>query len=116
MKVAIVAIVFATVVAANPYPWAAPQASVLPAPSSTHNGTHKGNRTRKNPHKEPIPTFTTGCECQKPVVPINLLDANERCLMEHAAAIGCFIGSGGSCPSPAPACGLGVLDATPFTH
>ncbi|KAH7084382.1 hypothetical protein FB567DRAFT_80664 [Paraphoma chrysanthemicola] len=112
MKLIIIAVAFAAVVAATPHPWAAPQASLLPTPSRTQ----KGNRTRKNPHKEPVPTFKTGCECAKPIVPLNLLSVKERCLMEHAAAMGCYLGSGGSCPSPAPACGLGILDGVPFTH
>tara|TARA_R110002003_G_scaffold822_2_gene21637 strand:- start:19819 stop:20112 length:294 start_codon:yes stop_codon:yes gene_type:complete len=77
MKLAIIAVVSVAVVTATPYPWAAPQASLVPTPSRTHNGTHGGNGTRKNPHKEPVPTFKTECECAKPIVPLNLLNANE---------------------------------------
>ncbi|KAF1912935.1 hypothetical protein BDU57DRAFT_458000 [Ampelomyces quisqualis] len=114
MRLAIVAIVFATVVAANPHPWAAPQASLVPSASGKPNRPQKGNRTRHH-HHEPTPTFKTPCKCAKPIIPMNLLNANEKCLMQHAAAMGCYIGSKGGCPSPAPACGLGVLDAIPYT-
>jgi hypothetical protein len=76
MRLAIVAIIFATVVAANPYPWAAPQASLAPTPKSPHNKTHRGNETHHH-HHEKTPTFKQPCNCQKPVVPVNLLSENE---------------------------------------
>ncbi|KAH8702699.1 hypothetical protein GQ44DRAFT_732791 [Phaeosphaeriaceae sp. PMI808] len=115
MRLAVVAIVFTAVVAATPYPWAAPQGSLVTETKPKPNRT-KVNRTRKNPHKEPTPTFKLGCDCAKPIIPMNLLSANERCLMEHASAMGCYIGSKGGCPSPAPACGLGVLPVVPFAN
>ncbi|KAF2818851.1 hypothetical protein CC86DRAFT_151440 [Ophiobolus disseminans] len=115
MKLTLIALVFAAVVTATPHPWAAPQASLVPTPSRGRNRTHK-NRTHKNPHKEPTPTFQAPCECPKPIVPMNLLSENERCLMEHATAMGCYLKAKGGCPSPAPACGLGVLPAIPYTH
>lgn len=92
-------ILFVTAAVATPYPWAAPQASLAPTPS----GVRKHNRTHRNRHKEPTPTFKEGCECAMPVVPMNLLSANERCLMKQAAAMGCYLSSKGGCPSPAPA-------------
>jgi hypothetical protein len=58
-------------VAASPYPWAMPQASAKPGKPT------KVNRTRKNQHKEPTPVFKTPCDCAKPIVPMNLLTANE---------------------------------------
>ncbi|KAG9195383.1 hypothetical protein G6011_00504 [Alternaria panax] len=103
-------IFFAAAVLATPYPWAAPQASIAPTPS----GTRKHNRTHKNRHKESTPTFKEGCECTMPVVPINLLSANEKCLMKQAAAMGCYMSSKGGCPSPAPACGIGPLPGVPM--
>jgi hypothetical protein len=129
MRFALVAVVFATVVAANPFPWAAPQASIVPS-AKKPNRTQRGNRTSHH-HHEPTPVFKQPCNCPKPIVPINLLTANEvsaelssssptngksqRCLMEHAAALGCYIGSKGGCPSPAPACGLTARNAIPYT-
>jgi hypothetical protein len=74
MRLAIFAVVFAAVVAANPYPWAKPAASIAPTPKQ--NRTSRGNRTHHH-HHEKTPTFKQPCECQKPVVPINLLTANE---------------------------------------
>ncbi|KAI4699083.1 hypothetical protein J4E81_004974 [Alternaria sp. BMP 2799] len=49
-----------------------------------------------------------------PVVPMNLLSTNEKCLMKHAAEMGCYMSSNGGCPSPAPACGLGPLPGIPM--
>jgi hypothetical protein len=101
----ITTILFATAALATPYPWAAPQGSIAPAPS----GTRKHNRTHRNRHKEPTPTFKKGCECAMPVVPMNLLSANEKCLMKHAAQMGCYMSSKGGCPSPAPAVSMSVM-------
>ncbi|CAO2653596.1 Nn.00g030070.m01.CDS01 [Neocucurbitaria sp. VM-36] len=113
MRTSLVALVFAVSISASPYPWAEPQASLVPTVSDTpgghHNGSGKGNRTHKNPHKEPTPTFKLACDCARPIVPMNLLSENEKCLMNHAAAMGCYLGSKGGCPSPTPACGLGIL-------
>lgn len=68
-------ILFAATALATPYPWAAPQASLVPHPK--HNATHpKGNRTHK-PHREPTPTFKQKCNCPKPIIPLNLLSENE---------------------------------------
>jgi hypothetical protein len=75
MRFAFVAVVFATAVAANPFAWAAPQASVLPS-AGKPNRTHRGNRTSHH-HHEPTPVFKQPCDCPKPIVPINLLTANE---------------------------------------
>ncbi|KAH3994316.1 hypothetical protein HBI56_161480 [Parastagonospora nodorum] len=115
MRLEIIAIVFATVVAAKPWPWAAPAANLVPTANAQPNKTHRGNRT-KHHHHEHTPTFKEPCNCPQPIVPMNLLSENEKCLMKHAAAIGCYIGSKGGCPSPAPACGLGVTKAIPYTH
>ncbi|KAH7385315.1 hypothetical protein DE146DRAFT_197543 [Phaeosphaeria sp. MPI-PUGE-AT-0046c] len=115
MRFEIIALVFATVVAATPHPWAAPQASLVPTASSKPNRTHRGNRTSHH-HHERTPTFKQPCDCPKPIVPMDLLSANEKCLMNHANSMGCYIGSKGGCPSPAPACGLGILNAIPYTH
>jgi hypothetical protein len=70
-----------------------------------------------------------------PIVPKGLLDENERCMMQHAAKMGCYLGSKGGCASPAPAvsciplcgvweecvhrtdgpqCGLGPLPGSPL--
>ena len=43
-----------------------------------------------------------------PIVPMNLLSANEKCLMKQAAAMGCYMSSKGGCPSPAPAVSMNV--------
>jgi hypothetical protein len=75
MRLAIVAVVFATVVAASPWPWAQPAATIKPTPAK-HNRTGSGNRTHHH-HHEKTPTFKQPCECQKPVVPVNLLSENE---------------------------------------
>ncbi|KAF1850606.1 uncharacterized protein K460DRAFT_18255 [Cucurbitaria berberidis CBS 394.84] len=113
MRTFLVALILAVAVSATPYPWAQPQASLVPVhsgkPGKHHNATKKGNRTRKNPHKEPTPTFKLGCDCARPIVPMDLLNENEKCLMNHAAAMGCYLGSKGGCASPAPACGLEIL-------
>lgn len=78
MKLTTIAIVCATVVTATPYPWARPQAAdVAVASTRPHDKYHKLNRTKKNPHKEPTPTFKLACNCAKPIVPVNLLTANE---------------------------------------
>ncbi|KAI4650055.1 uncharacterized protein J4E78_008337 [Alternaria triticimaculans] len=106
----ITTILFATAALATPYPWAAPQASIAPA----HSGTRKHNRTHNHRHKEPTPTFKEPCKCAMPVVPMNLLTTNEKCLMKHAAEMGCYMSSNGGCPSPAPACGLGPLPGIPM--
>jgi hypothetical protein len=84
MRLALLAIVFATAVAAKPWPWAAPAASLVPSASgkAPHNKTHRGNRTTHH-HHEQTPTFKMACDCQKPIVPMNLLSENEvstRCL------------------------------------
>jgi hypothetical protein len=76
MKLTLIALVFAAVVAATPHAWAEPQGSLVPTPSGTRNKPHK-NRTRHHVHKEPTPTFKESCECPKPIVPVNLLSANE---------------------------------------
>ena len=34
---------------------------------------------------------------------------SQKCLMEHAADLGCFLSSNGGCPSPAPAVSLAIL-------
>ncbi|OAL47625.1 hypothetical protein IQ07DRAFT_589813 [Pyrenochaeta sp. DS3sAY3a] len=111
MRLLLALLAAALAVSASPFAWAEPQASIAPSPSGlpSSNGSRKGNRTRKNPHREPTPTFKLQCDCVKPIVPMNLLSENEKCLMNHAAAMGCYLGSTGGCPSPAPACGLGVL-------
>lgn len=72
---------FATAVAASPFPWAVPDAvtSALPAASAPANGSST-NATRthhRNPHKEPTPTFKLGCNCEKPVVPVDMLSETE---------------------------------------
>jgi hypothetical protein len=76
MRVAFIAIVCAAVVAATPYPWAAPRASLVPSPKK-HNRTQRGNKTRIHHHHEATPTFKQPCECAKPIVPVNLLNTNE---------------------------------------
>ncbi|KAF1835924.1 hypothetical protein BDW02DRAFT_483763, partial [Decorospora gaudefroyi] len=90
---------------ASPHAWAAPQAAtVVPTPV-------KSNRTHRHHHhhKERTPTFKQPCNCQMPIIPVRILTENERCLMKHAAQMGCYMSSKGGCPSPAPACGLGPL-------
>jgi hypothetical protein len=72
MKITLAALLCAAVVAATPHPWAA-QASVSPS-SRPHA---KGNKTHKHTHKEPTPVFKEPCDCQKPIIPMNLLSANE---------------------------------------
>ncbi|KAF2747858.1 hypothetical protein M011DRAFT_477025 [Sporormia fimetaria CBS 119925] len=60
-------------------------------------------RTRRpRPHKEPTPTFKTvkPCECIKPIIPINLLTARERCEMDYAHQMACYFTAQGGCPSP----------------
>jgi hypothetical protein len=76
MRLAIVAVVFATVVAAKPWPWAAPAASIVPTANKPHNRTQRGNRTSHH-HHEPTPTFKQACDCPQPIVPMNLLSQNE---------------------------------------
>lgn len=39
---------------------------------------------------------------------MNLLSANEKCLMKHAAEMGCYMSSKGGCPSPAPAVSMNL--------
>jgi hypothetical protein len=73
MKLALIALACAAVAAATPHPWAA-QASVVASPRA-----HKGNKTHKHVHKEPTPVFKEPCDCQKPIIPMNLLSANEVC-------------------------------------
>ncbi|KAH9871165.1 hypothetical protein J1614_006741 [Plenodomus biglobosus] len=111
MKTAFVAILLIAAVSANPFAWAAPQAGAVASASAAPK--RKGNRTHHH-HKEPTPTFRQTCQCQMPVIPANMLSANEKCLMEHAAAMGCYLGSKGGCASPAPACGLGPLKGVPL--
>lgn len=36
----------------------------------------------------------------------------QKCLMDHAAAMGCYLGSKGGCPSPAPAVSHNVIHGT----
>jgi len=76
MRLEIIAIVFATVVAAKPWPWAAPAASLGPTANAPPNKTHRGNRT-KHHHHEHTPTFKEPCNCPQPIVPMNLLSENE---------------------------------------
>ncbi|CAA9960519.1 hypothetical protein P3342_006015 [Pyrenophora teres f. teres] len=97
--------VLATTALASPHVFA-PRATVVPSSNGKGGGSRKHNHTR---HKEHTPTFKETCNCQLPVIPANLLSANERCLMKQAAQMGCFMSSNGGCPSPAPACGLGPL-------
>jgi hypothetical protein len=96
MRAALLAL-FVSLALATPHPWAAPAAasSVVPTPVQR-------NRTHHH-HHEKTPTFKEPCECAMPIVPMNLLSANEKCLMKHAAQMGCYLGSKGGCPSPAPA-------------
>jgi hypothetical protein len=68
MKLTLLALACASIVAATPHPWAA-QASVV--------ASHKGNKTHKHTHHEPTPVFKEPCECLKPVIPENLLSAKE---------------------------------------
>ena len=91
-------LVFATTALASPHVFA-PRASVVP------QGTNGGDSRKRNHthHKEHTPTFKKKCNCQLPVIPANLLSANERCLMKQSAQMGCFMSSNGGCPSPAPA-------------
>ncbi|KAL6704065.1 hypothetical protein ACN47E_008829 [Coniothyrium glycines] len=111
MRIAVLTILFTVAVSASPHAWAAPAASLAPTASSAPG--HKRNRTRHH-HKEPTPVFELPCNCQKPVVPVNLLSANEKCLMDHAANLACYISSKGGCPSPAPACGLSAKNIIPL--
>ncbi|KAF2870737.1 hypothetical protein BDV95DRAFT_607873 [Massariosphaeria phaeospora] len=100
MRVAIIAFALVASVAASPFANAEPQAATPIATSST-NGT-RATPTRgghRNPHKEPTPTFKLGCNCAKPVIP-GQLTGNEKCLFEFAAAMGCYYGARGGCPSP----------------
>ncbi|KAF1936229.1 hypothetical protein EJ02DRAFT_387755 [Clathrospora elynae] len=101
--------VFTTFALAKSFPSAQPAARTVPTPA----GGRSRNQTHHH-HHERTPTFTTPCDCPKPIVPYDLLSANERCLMEQAAAMGCYLGSKGGCPSPAPACGLGPLPGLPL--
>ncbi|KAH7359787.1 hypothetical protein BKA66DRAFT_552505 [Pyrenochaeta sp. MPI-SDFR-AT-0127] len=94
----------AVAVSASPFAFAEPQASLVPTPISADS-----NRTQKNVHKEPTPVFKLPCDCAQPIIPMNLLSTQEKCLMKHAAAMGCYIKSNGACASPAPACGLSAL-------
>ncbi|EDU48058.1 hypothetical protein PtrM4_121950 [Pyrenophora tritici-repentis] len=95
-------LVFATTALASPHVFA-PRANIVLSGSV---GPRKHNHTR---HKEHTPTLKEPCKCQLPIIPANLLSANEKCLMKHAAQMGCFMSTNGGCPSPAPACGLGPL-------
>ncbi|USP75505.1 hypothetical protein yc1106_02779 [Curvularia clavata] len=101
------ALLFTTATLASPYAWAEPQSNV---PSSA--SSRKPNRTHHRHEK--TPTFRQPCKCADPIVPMNLLDENEKCMMKYAAAMGCYLSSKGGCPSPAPACGLGPLPGSPM--
>ncbi|KAF2849650.1 hypothetical protein T440DRAFT_398669 [Plenodomus tracheiphilus IPT5] len=103
-------------VTATPFPFAAASPQAIASASASAIPNKKGNHTHTHHHhhKEPTPTFRQPCKCQMPVVPVNLLSVGEKCPMEHAAAMGCWLGSKGGCPSPAPACGLGPLKGIPL--
>lgn len=93
----VTALLFTTAALATPYPWAQPQSGVL----TSAKGSQKPNRTHKHHHhKEPTPILKQACKCNMPVIPNNLLNANEKCLMKYAAQMGCYMSSKGGCPSP----------------
>jgi hypothetical protein len=96
------ALLFTTATLASPYAWAEPQSSV---PSSTAVG-RRPNRTHRH---EKTPTFKEPCKCAQPIVPMNLLDENEKCMMKYAAQMGCYMSSKGGCPSPQPAVSFSFL-------
>ncbi|XP_014556445.1 hypothetical protein COCVIDRAFT_99756 [Bipolaris victoriae FI3] len=99
-------LLFTTTALASPYAWAEPQANV---PSNNNNG-RKPNRTHRH---EKTPTFKEPCKCVDPIVPMNLLNENEKCMIKYAARMGCYMSSKGGCPSPPPSCGLGPLRGIP---
>lgn len=70
----ILTVVFAAIVSAEPLPWAAPQASIVPSVNSKIGGS-KSNGTRHR-HHEPTPSFKAACNCQKPIIP-NILSSKE---------------------------------------
>jgi hypothetical protein len=72
-------LVFATAVAASPFPWAKVEAvasalsSVLAAPTANATKTHHHH----NHHKEPTPTFKLTCDCVQPIIPAGQMNAKE---------------------------------------
>lgn len=78
MRVALLIAAIAAAATASPFPWAdaaaATSVASMPVPS---NGTSPTRTGHHNPHKEPTPTFKTGCNCQKPIMPIDMLTEDE---------------------------------------
>lgn len=85
MRVPFVALALVAAVAASPFPWAMPQfegtiSAIAPTPTQGRNGSSRGNATatgHHNPHKEPTPTFKLGCDCAKPIIPVDQLSPTE---------------------------------------
>jgi hypothetical protein len=85
MRVLFIALALAATTTASPFAWAEPQigdlATTAIAPTATKNSSHhRGNATgtgHHNPHKEPTPTFKLGCNCEKPIVPVDQLTPAE---------------------------------------
>ncbi|KAF2683933.1 hypothetical protein K458DRAFT_261641, partial [Lentithecium fluviatile CBS 122367] len=51
-------------------------------------------------HKEPTPTFKTGCDCERPVIPAGVFSDKEMCQFKHYVEMACFQRAQGGCPSP----------------
>lgn len=78
MRFSFLAIAFTAAVAASPHPWAEPQMTDVPTTLPTANVSLNATRThRHNPHKEPTPTFKLGCDCRKPIIPVDQLSPAE---------------------------------------
>ncbi|KAF2122312.1 hypothetical protein BDV96DRAFT_141657 [Lophiotrema nucula] len=110
MRLAIVVAALVAAVTASPHPWAEAQFETViattTAPSSSIH-TRRPNATgtgRHNPHKEPTPTFKLGCDCAKPIIPVDQFTPAEKCEFEYGAAMGCYFRAQGGCPSPTLAC------------
>ena len=71
-------LVFATVVAASPFPWAENEAATTAISSVAATSTANATKTNHhNHHKEPTPTFQLPCNCVKPIIPAGQMNVKE---------------------------------------
>ncbi|KAK7184518.1 hypothetical protein DPSP01_012829 [Paraphaeosphaeria sporulosa] len=94
-------LVFASAVAASPFPWAKVEAvtsatsSVLAAPTGNATKTRHHNH-----HKEPTPTLQLPCSCQQAIIPAGQMNAKELCEYKYFLNLACFHQTQGGCASP----------------
>ncbi|KAF1949554.1 hypothetical protein CC80DRAFT_497440 [Byssothecium circinans] len=109
----VIAIIFATVVAASPQPWAdaaevqatvTAMSSALPSISAAPSKNATKTKGQHNKHHEHTPVFKKTCNCAKPLMPAGQLNANEQCHFKFYQDMTCYEQTQGGCPSPVLKC------------